>query len=1328
MANRQVEKNSAAVRKQLEAHKFAGVDGEEYGASSFGEFGDYFRRKKIKLQNEDTVMRQSVRRPQIFKDVIAHVASYTQPAPEELHRMLVMHGASFIKYLDYKTMVTHIIASTLPPKKTDEWRRLRVVKPSWVVDSIAAGKLLPWSDYRLINEGPGQKRLQFGDGGKLAVKEGRPDQMDGYKEQSKHSYYNAAMEHVGAVYDQMGATSSSIFDKLDTTQLGLNGSDGYRDEDSFEFPDLDIDELDSSLFSPPSLHGKENSVQSKQDDKGKAPEVYKEPGLMEDIEEIEEIEDTDNNSRDLLYGQTTDAHNTVVKSSYEELPAGQRMHADEDVGSSNQDNDGETDQVDTHYMSSPELKKPAKLMTSEEHNRLLLADPKLRKSSTANPDFLKQFYSESRLHHLSTWKAELKSKMQRLAMERAALPEPSRRRFIMHVDFDSFFCAVSLKSAPPEYVKLPAAVAHSSGSASEIASCNYPARTFGVKNGMWMKRAMELCPDLKVLSYNFPAYEEASQLFYEAILDVGGVVQSVSVDEALVDITSIVGDVDAPAKVDQIATGLRQRVKEKTGCNVSVGIGGNILLAKLALRRAKPAGQHQILPDDIHKVLDDLQVEQLPGVAHSIGGKLEEKLGVKLVGDLRRVSKDRLMTVLGPKTGMRLYEYARGIDAVEVGADVDGEQQTARKSVSAEVNWGIRFVNQDEAEEFVLNLCRELERRLLNEHVKGRSLTMKILRRAAGAPLDPEKHLGHGKCDVFNKTVLFGVPTHDANLIGKESVSILRSFHFSPGDLRGLGVQLQKLEPIKSYTGNVGAADSSQKKLSFATVPLSSAKAKVVPAAAVKPPAARMNIFKTPILPPPRPESKSNLHFDFAPRQATEPGDRERRDDRQAEAERWEGWEAPPAGAFPSTQFVMPSNPDPSVLAELPPDIIRRLVGSRGGDVSNPDTSSENSANSGRGSARGSGSSSRHASPAKRGRAPSPVAVVLTSTVMPTSNSTNYQVPPDLPPDIDPEVFAALPADVRTEVLAEYRLNNATSRQRSNPSPATSPRRAQKTKAVPSGPSRKGGSPIKKGIWGTRGLAAAAAARERRHDAQNNRVQTSIAVSIVPQAFASGSGSEHQDNFGDLDPEVLAALPDDVRREVLEDYDRRQAQAQGQAQVHVHPVVQHLRLQLPPKKPVSTLPPLPPMRPPPMLHFPPLPPKMSFRPAEAATAADSSGARALSLADIKTMLRTWHTATHEEGPHETDVAVLERYLAGVITQERDMAKARKVVVWLEWLVENAPPREKNEEKKAGSDMDHDGVDCIEDSQDVDSWQYALARVKAAVQAAMEERGLDAMVF
>lgn len=75
-----LEKNSSAVRKRIEEHTFSGEDGEEYEPSAFGGFSDYFRRKKIKLQNLDADMRASAPdKPQIFKGVVAHVSGYTQP-------------------------------------------------------------------------------------------------------------------------------------------------------------------------------------------------------------------------------------------------------------------------------------------------------------------------------------------------------------------------------------------------------------------------------------------------------------------------------------------------------------------------------------------------------------------------------------------------------------------------------------------------------------------------------------------------------------------------------------------------------------------------------------------------------------------------------------------------------------------------------------------------------------------------------------------------------------------------------------------------------------------------------------------------------------------------------------------------------------------------------------------------------------------------------------------------------------------------------------------------------------------------------------------------
>ncbi|PKS12000.1 hypothetical protein jhhlp_001296 [Lomentospora prolificans] len=1147
------DKNSSEVRKRIENHRFDDEEGEEYGASEFGGFSDYFRRKKIKLQNLDAELRTaSSDLPQIFKGVVAHVSGYTQPPLHILHKELVRHGAAFLQYLDSKTMATHIIASSLTPKKAIEFARYRIVKPAWVMDSINAGRLLPWADYRVVDEGPRQKVLKF-DGGKM-LSQNNSQPRAGYREQTQNSFYNSQFTKASEVDSSLGSLSA----------------------------------LASASSKLPQAFKEGSSLLTKEQEQSDSPAQGNSPGIIPDLHHDLDVQ-----------GPRNDGFNDQVK------------YPDE--------------RPETQPEPEPANNDQLKNMTSEEYNAWLLTDPHIRKASSANPNFLKQFYSESRLHHLSTWKAELKSKMQRMANERGLAPKPMKRapgcrRYVMHVDFDSFFCAVSLKKHP-EYINKPAVVAHGTGTGSEIASCNYPAREFGVKNGMWMKRALELCPDLKVLPYDFPAYEEASRQFYEAILDVGGVVQSVSIDEALVDITAIVMRDSASTgkgvdegsiwreqeKADHIAAELRAKIAKNTGCAVSVGIGANILLAKVALRKAKPNGQYQVRPEQVLDLLGELEVTSLPGVAYSTGGKLEE-LGIKFVKDLRATSKERLTTVLGPKTGEKLWEYARGIDKTEVG------DQPPRKSVSAEVSWGIRFIKQAEAEEFMMNLCQELERRLLNEQVKGRNLTVKVMRRALDAPFDTVKHLGHGKCDTFNKSVIFGVATNSAETIGREAVSVLRSFKFSPGDLRGLGVQMTKLDALKPNLG----LDGSQKRLQFPafTGPSPVKRAKIDPIEDIQsPPRSASNTPGTakkerdPIIDPMTPKR---------PRGSMHPA-----------LLRARYYESDPKAKTPlnvsGTQFILPANPDPAVVAELPVHIRSRLIGQGSRSLA---ASQQNSPST---------------SPKQQ------------------NTPALADIAEPLPPQIDPEVFNALPADMKAEVLLSYRRQE----------PAAGPSRSPHTDRIVA-PTKKPTTPTKKGagvrnLWGK--------AKERQRDAEAGLMQTNFLERRNPEPSPSESEAE------ELDPEILAELPEDVRREVLEDHRRRRlARKSG------------LNMSRPNRRANAEADSITPGGQT-KLAFPPPPIKASF---------GSSGIS--STQGVKDMLDAWLAKTSASGPHRADVQMLEQYLCQVVVEERNMEKALSIIKYLDWILEQDDMNGKAKQ----------------------AWLKASESVKQAVQTAARQRGLRAL--
>lgn len=76
---------------------------------------------------------------------------------------------------------------------------------------------------------------------------------------------------------------------------------------------------------------------------------------------------------------------------------------------------------------------------------------------------------------------------------------------------------------------------------------------------------------------------------YKILMQQTSSVQPLSCDEAFIDVTGL-GDPEA------IARQLRAQIEAETGCTASAGIGPNMLLARLATKRAKPNGQFHINP------------------------------------------------------------------------------------------------------------------------------------------------------------------------------------------------------------------------------------------------------------------------------------------------------------------------------------------------------------------------------------------------------------------------------------------------------------------------------------------------------------------------------------------------------------------------------------------------------------------------------------------------------------------------------------------------------------------------------------------------------------
>nr|XP_020504038.1 DNA repair protein REV1 [Labrus bergylta] len=330
-------------------------------------------------------------------------------------------------------------------------------------------------------------------------------------------------------------------------------------------------------------------------------------------------------------------------------------------------------------------------------------------------------------------------------------------------------------------------------SMAEIASCSYEARQAGVRNGMFFGKAKQLCPSLQSVPYDFEAYKEVAFTMYETLAGYTHDIEALSCDELLIDSSALLAELGISA--EDLAEVIRADIKEKTGCSASVGMGSNILLARLATRKAKPEGQYFLKSEEVDDFIRDLAVTSLPGVGPVMGRKLAA-MGVRSCGDLQQVSLSQLQKKFGPRTGQTLFRFCRGLD------DRPVRYEKERKSVSADMNYNIRFTKVDEAESFLTNLSSEVQKRLQEAGLRGRRVTLKVMVRKVGAPLEPAKYGGHGICDNLAKTVMLAQSTDSGELIAAAVIKLFHGMKLQVEDLRGVGIQVQLLE------GNSGTQDS----------------------------------------------------------------------------------------------------------------------------------------------------------------------------------------------------------------------------------------------------------------------------------------------------------------------------------------------------------------------------------------------------------------------------------------------------------------------------------------------------------------------------------------
>ena len=147
---------------------------------------------------------------------------------------------------------------------------------------------------------------------------------------------------------------------------------------------------------------------------------------------------------------------------------------------------------------------------------------------------------------------------------------------IVHLDVDAFFASIEQRD-DPKLKGIPVAVG-----TGVVASCSYEAKRDGIKTGMRLSQARQLCKSLRVVPGDHRRYEIAGRQILGICKEHSSAVEMASLDDLYMQLAQT-----GPAERQQIATALREQIFQEVGLKVSMGMGNNKMIANVATHHAK---------------------------------------------------------------------------------------------------------------------------------------------------------------------------------------------------------------------------------------------------------------------------------------------------------------------------------------------------------------------------------------------------------------------------------------------------------------------------------------------------------------------------------------------------------------------------------------------------------------------------------------------------------------------------------------------------------------------------------------------------------------------
>ncbi|MBI4720660.1 MAG: DNA polymerase IV [Chitinivibrionia bacterium] len=280
--------------------------------------------------------------------------------------------------------------------------------------------------------------------------------------------------------------------------------------------------------------------------------------------------------------------------------------------------------------------------------------------------------------------------------------EYQRIREIIHVNTDDFYASV-IRIKDPSLRRRPVVVGYLSGRGAVVAA-SYEARETGVRPGVTTSQARRLCPEAAFVQADWNLFRRASGALFSVVDRYSPLVEPAGLDEGFLDYTGCAALFGAARDT---AWSLQREIAKRFSLSISLGLGANKLVSRIASRAAKRGGLVDVPPGTERQFLAGFPVGWLPGVGEAWSATFAA-LGVATIGTLADIPDPLVAHVFGSR-GRVLAVRARGIDNRPV---VPGNGRQALERVEAHVTFEDDVICADYLDAQLYALAEQLGRKL----------------------------------------------------------------------------------------------------------------------------------------------------------------------------------------------------------------------------------------------------------------------------------------------------------------------------------------------------------------------------------------------------------------------------------------------------------------------------------------------------------------------------------------------------------------------------------------------------------------------------------------